>query len=123
MLCNFHTKTWKFQDFPTTQILREINLGHFDAPKTAILTIWAPLKFEFLGSFNIFKCEIFPKIKIQSFQNCILAVLDLLKSAKIDFAQNLSGIKIAKFPHCETIAQWVGNIRILLSLRFYVKTI
>ena len=30
-----HT-VWKFQDFSATQILREINFGHFEAPKTAI---------------------------------------------------------------------------------------
>ena len=29
----------KFQDLLATQILREINFGHFEAPKTAILTI------------------------------------------------------------------------------------
>ena len=27
---------WKIQDFSATQILREINLGHFEAPKTTI---------------------------------------------------------------------------------------
>ena len=57
------------QDISATQILREINFGHFGAPKSVILTIWAALKFEFLGSFAIFKCEIVPKIKIQSLQN------------------------------------------------------
>ena len=30
---------WKFQVFSAIQILREINFGHFEAPKTAILTI------------------------------------------------------------------------------------
>jgi len=30
---------WKFQDFSATQILREIKFGHFEALKTAILTI------------------------------------------------------------------------------------
>ena len=30
---------WKFQDFSATQILREINFGHLEAPKTAILTL------------------------------------------------------------------------------------
>ena len=30
---------WNFQDFSANQILREINFGHFEAPKTAILTI------------------------------------------------------------------------------------
>ena len=29
----------KFQDFSATQILREINVGHFEAQKIAILTI------------------------------------------------------------------------------------
>ena len=29
----------KFQDFSATQFLRDINSGHFEAPKTAILTI------------------------------------------------------------------------------------
>ena len=60
----------KIQDFSATQILREINFGHFEAPKTAILTIWAALNFEFVGIFDIFKCEMFQNIKIQSFQNC-----------------------------------------------------
>ena len=38
--------------------------------KTAILTIWETVNFEFLRSFDIFKCGILPKIKIQSLQNC-----------------------------------------------------
>ena len=49
---------WNFQDFSANQILREINFGHFEAPKTAILTIWVALNFEFLDIFDIFKCEI-----------------------------------------------------------------
>ena len=57
---------WKFRDFFATQILREINLGHFEAPKTAGLTILASLNFEFLGTFDIFKCEI-PKNLLLTF--------------------------------------------------------
>ena len=30
---------WKFQDFSATHILREINFGHFEALKTAILNL------------------------------------------------------------------------------------
>ena len=48
---------WKFQDFFATQILREINFGHFEAPKTAILTIWADMNLELVDIFDIFKCE------------------------------------------------------------------
>ena len=57
---------WKFQDFSATQI-REIKFGHFEATNIAILTI---LNFEFLRTFDIVKCEIFPKMKIQSHKNC-----------------------------------------------------
>ena len=61
---------WKFQDFSAAQILREINFGHFDAPKIAIFIIWAGLNFEYLCTFGIFKCEIFLIIKTHSLQNC-----------------------------------------------------
>ena len=35
---NWEYKMWKFKGLPAPQILREINFGHFEAPKTAILT-------------------------------------------------------------------------------------
>ena len=40
---------WKFQIFPATKILREINFGHFKAQKTAIFAICTALNFEHLG--------------------------------------------------------------------------
>ena len=64
-----NTQCENFKDFSATQILREINFGHFEAIKTAILTIIAAVKIEFLGPFDIFKPEMFPKIKIQSLKN------------------------------------------------------
>ena len=73
LIGNIYTM-WKFQDIYPTHILREINFGHFEAQKTAILTIWAGLNFEFLGTFDTFKCDIFLKIKIQSFQKCKYAI-------------------------------------------------
>ena len=33
---HFHCTVWKFKDFSATQILREINFGLFEEPKTAI---------------------------------------------------------------------------------------
>ena len=36
---NWEYTLWIFQDFSTTWISREINFGHFKAPKNAILTI------------------------------------------------------------------------------------
>ena len=76
---------WKFQDFFATQILREINVGHFEAPKTAILTISAALNFRFLVTFDIYKCEIFQKSKFKASKIVKTPVVDLLKSAKINF--------------------------------------
>ena len=55
---------WKFQDFSTTQILREINFGDFEALKTVNLTICAVVKASKMVK---------------------TAVFDVLKSAKIDF--------------------------------------
>ena len=55
---------WKFQDLSATHILHEINFDHFEAPKTAILTILSALHFESLGFGDIFKSEKFRKIKI-----------------------------------------------------------
>ena len=53
-----NTQCGNYRIFVATQSLREINFGHFEAPKTAILTIWADLNFKFLDIFDIFKCEI-----------------------------------------------------------------
>ena len=74
---------WKFQDFSATQILREINVGHFEAPKTAILTIWAALNFEFVDIFDIFKREIAKKSKIRAAQMVKMAVFWASKSPKL----------------------------------------
>ena len=42
---------WKFQDISATQILREINFGHFEAPKAAILNNLAAMNFAIFGYF------------------------------------------------------------------------
>ena len=74
----------KFQDFYATQILREINFGNFEAPKTALLTISAALSFKFLGTFDIFNCVIFPALQFKDSNIVKTADFDLLKSAKTD---------------------------------------
>ena len=56
---NWEYTMWNFQEFSATQILGEINFGLYEAPKTAILTVY--LNFEVLGILDIFKCEIFSK--------------------------------------------------------------
>ena len=80
---------WKFQDFSAIQILCEIKFRHFKPPKTAILTNFAALSFEFLGTFYIFKYEIFPKSKFKASKTDKTADFDLLKSVKIDFTYEL----------------------------------
>ena len=65
---------WKFQDFSATQISREINFGHFEAPKIAILTIWAAVNFEVLETINIFKHEIAQNSKLKASKIVKMAV-------------------------------------------------
>ena len=50
-----------------------------------ILTNFATLYFEFLEMFNIFKCEIPTKTEFKAYKVVKMIVLDLLKTAKIDF--------------------------------------
>ena len=76
---------WNFQDFSATQIFLEINFGDFRGSKSTILTTEAALNFDFLGTFDIFKCNFFQKSKFKASKNVKTAVIDLLKSAKIDF--------------------------------------
>ena len=40
LLVSFEYTVWKFEEFSANQILREINFGHLEAPRTAILTIF-----------------------------------------------------------------------------------
>jgi len=67
---NLENTLLKFKNFAATQILREINFGHFEALNTAILTISAAPNFEFLRKILTIPRVKFPKIKIQSLQNC-----------------------------------------------------
>ena len=60
-----HT-VWKFQDFPVTQILHEINFGESRSPKTAYFSILGALNFVNLVNFSLKKVPNFIAIKIQS---------------------------------------------------------
>ena len=53
-----------FRIFLHLRFYVKIYFGHFEAPKTANLTIWAAMNVEFLETFDIFKCEIFTNMKI-----------------------------------------------------------
>ena len=106
---NWELTMWKFQDFSTTQILREINFGHFEAQKTAIWTIWAALDFEFLGTLTLSNVKFFQKSKFEASKIVKTEVFDLLKSAKIDFTQNQSRRVIAKFQHCGWFTDKIPN--------------
>ena len=74
----------KFQKFSAPQILRETGLVILKHKISAILTILATLNFEFFVTFDIFKHEIFSQIKSKP-AIVKIAVIDLLKLAKIDF--------------------------------------
>ena len=71
---------WKFQDFSVTKILHKVNFGHFEAPKTAILTICTALIFEFLGTFDISRVKSFQISKFKAFK--------IVKTAPIEISQD-----------------------------------
>ena len=83
---NWEYIMWKFQTFSTTQILCQINAGHFEVPKTTILTIWAALNFYFWELLTFLLSVTFKKkSKFNAFKVVKTPVFDLLTSAKIDF--------------------------------------
>ena len=93
-----NTQCGNFRIILPFRFLREIN---FELPKTAILTISEPLNFEFLRNVLHFSSvKFFQKSKFKAFKIVKITVFDHLKSAKIDFTQNQSGRKNAKFLHC-----------------------
>ena len=64
------------------------------------MPILVGLNYELLGIYDIFKYEIPNKSKFKASKIVKMTVFDPQKFAKIDFTQNQSGRKIAKFPHC-----------------------
>ena len=50
---------WKFHDFAITKILREIDVWDSKSAKSAILTHFEPLKFDFYKFLHFFKAEIY----------------------------------------------------------------
>ena len=73
----FTRTVWQFQDYSATQILRDINFGHFEETKNTILTSWAALNLEFVGICDIIKCELFLKWKFKAFKIVKTTVFDL----------------------------------------------
>ena len=69
----FVNTVWKFNNFPTIQILREIKLSDLKNQKLSFMTILEALNF-----------KKWPNIKL----------------IKIDFTKNMRGSQIPKFSHC-----------------------
>ena len=56
---------WNFHDFTISQILREIIFGDYRSAKSAILTHFEALNFDFYEVVHFLKAEICQKLKIQ----------------------------------------------------------
>ena len=79
-----HTTVWKLHNFSITQILREIKIGKSRVLKSAILTHWKALNFDFTKSAKFRARKMAKKFSTSRF-------------SKIDFTQNLCDIKISYF--------------------------
>ena len=77
-----HTE-WKFHEFSTIQILREINFEDFRSAESTILTHLVPLNFDFYELLHFLKAEIDQNSKIQNSKMAKTAVLQLLDSPKL----------------------------------------
>ena len=72
----------KFHDFSASQILREINFGHFEAPKTAILNIWAALILNFWELLTSSSVQFVQKSKFKAYKIGKMTVFDPVNSAR-----------------------------------------
>ena len=97
---NWENTMWKFQDFSATQILREIDFGHFEAPKPSILINRAAINFGFLGIFGVFKGKMFLKSKFKAYTMTVFDILNSAKtiSRKIKMAGKLLNFHSVEFP-------------------------
>ena len=63
---SFIITVWKFQNFPITQIFREINLGESQNSKTAVFAFFEVLDFVNLVNFSLQKVQDFIQSKIHN---------------------------------------------------------
>ena len=80
-----HTE-WKFHEFSTIQILREINFEDFRSAESTILTHLVPLNFDFYELLHFLKAEIDQNSKMAKFRTPKMAktaVLEFLDSPKL----------------------------------------
>ena len=64
--CVLLNTVWKVQDFPVTQILREINSGEFRSSETAVFAFFGALDFVDLVDFSLQKVQNFMKSRFQN---------------------------------------------------------
>ena len=80
-----HSTMWKFQDFPITQILLEINLGVSRSEKFAFITHLEALNFDLYEILHFLKTEIYQIIEIHRLKNGKNASFRTSSVCKIDF--------------------------------------
>ena len=91
---------WKFNDFPITQIIREINLRDFRGAKSAIFAHLEALYFSFCKIVHFLKAETYQINRFRASKLSKNGSFCSNRFSKIEFTQNLSDRKILKFPHC-----------------------
>ena len=76
---------WKFHNLSITHISREINFWDYKSAKTAILTHFQALNYDFYVFLHFLKAEIHQIKRIQNFKMPKTADLGLSDYPKIDF--------------------------------------
>ena len=93
----FNNTNWKFDNFPATHILREINFSNSMSFKTALLTFLEALNLKiFCISLEVW---IWLKSKRRAWKTEKNGCFWHSQMPRIDFTQNLKSRKIARFSH------------------------
>ena len=74
---------WKFQNFSTSQFLREINFWDYRSSKNCYFDIFEPLKFDFDNFLQFLSSTNWPKVEFRASESAKMPVFELLESSKL----------------------------------------
>ena len=85
----FFSQCRDLRDFSDTQILREINLGHFQSLENCHFEYYRVCDLLILAKTDISKCKIFEKSKSKASKNIKIAVFETLNSINELISRNI----------------------------------
>ena len=97
-----------FRIFPLLRFYVKSIFVMLKPPKTAIQTIGAPQYFEFLGTFDVFKCEMFQN---SNFKASVIVRIAYFSTSKIRMAEKLPHFLTVEHPQSK-IPIWLPSAQV-----------